>query len=278
MANDTRISWQEKFETAQNLKADNEDGNFPIENAQNTDVNIKYKSTTGQAGSTVTISWEYSTAKSHTYIALFGLDFLDDDPSATITFKLNSVDSGWASPDFETTLTNYQSAIEAYNIAVAYFTEQTYQYAQLELDGDSGVDQYDIGRIKLGSYVSFPNSPNIHRASIGYDNLSTLIPLRSGGMRSEKKRPRPKIITASWGWIRSGDDTEDWLYFRERAGHDLDIFISVFPEDSDSDKERRFMMLGRIIGNPMFDIHSTVIESGSAVEYGRVQIRVRESI
>jgi hypothetical protein len=121
---------------------------FEVTNLQDTRLSKVWRST-GKASENIV--FDMGSAFSATSIFLAGTNF-PYGTGITITIQANATNA-WGSPSFSQALTFTAASTMPY----ALFAAQNYRYWRLVLAGDpTGVTYFEIGRVFIGNYVTFP--------------------------------------------------------------------------------------------------------------------------
>ena len=155
------------------------------------------------------------------------------------------------------------------------------RYMRLFISGATA-SYFEIGRVKVGEYFDAPNSRNVGIGpSVDYVERGALVPTRGGGFRSESKIPQ-RVVRVRWDWIHptdayalAGDEFAEMLRV---TGHRGDVLLSVYPAESETDRERLHTVLGRITDRSSID-GTDLINDGAGVQlYSSLSIEVTEAI
>jgi hypothetical protein len=117
-----------------------------------------------------------------------------------------------------------------------------------------------VSKIVIGNYWS-PKFNTSYGVQIGYDDASTTERLQSGDLYVTNG-PRHKTLQFDLQYI---DQTEKFKLYDiiKQIGKSKGIFISVFPEDTDKEREQMYSMYGRFLSMPGITHSSYTLYSSS---------------
>ena len=137
-----------------------------------------------------------------------------------------------------------------------FFTGGTVQKLYIELNDSANSSAYlEVSRLIIGNYWS-PTYNADYGLQLGYEDSSANSRNEGGDLMSDIK-PRFKSLTFSLGNF-SLSDREKIMKIYRNNGISKGIYISVFPEDSDKNKEQDYQIYGKFnsiqaLGMPWFD-------------------------
>jgi hypothetical protein len=123
----------------------------------------------------------------------------------------------------------------------------------------SAQDYIEVSRVILGEYWS-PKYNTEFGISVELQDTSTELRTESGDLIAEAA-PTNKVINFSLNYMEK-EDRDALLGIARNAGKYRSIYVSIFPEDEDKNKECLHQVYGRLVQNvtithPMYTIYST---------------------
>lgn len=125
-----------------------------------------------------------------------------------------------------------------------WFTGASVQKIIIDISDAGNAQGYvESSKLIAGDYWQPTINPN-YGASIGYKDASSHIRNEAGDLLTEIK-PRAKVLSLSFGASPESDRSKLMALMRNN-GLSTPIFISLFPEDADKNKEQDYQIYGKL--------------------------------
>lgn len=269
MAN-LRIIYKNVFDSYATASASNTNTNYPLINTLKDTKGLVWRSTT--TSSTIDMTW--SSAQTLSAVVL---PFSNLSATATIRVRMYS-DTGMASMVYDsgtvtavpavlssiypnTVGSNYRYSYGGNYSARKYTTKvTTCRGLKIDIVDTSNTDGYlEISRIIVGDYWS-PVYNTQFGLSVGTKDLSTTYRTQTGNLTTDNGSTY-KTLSFDLSYLTASD--RDTLFsIINTGGIKKSIYVSLFPEDADPNKEQIHQIYGRFleaatITHPMYTVYAS---------------------
>lgn len=273
MAN-LRIVYNNSTDTSTLLTASGVVTGFPVTNLKSDSKGIVYRS----SGKSTTLTLNWSTAQQIDSVLI---PFCNFSPNATIRVRFYTeitdttavVDSGLkaASPYSSAVPWNWEGSVSSTSrYSYGGGTSARYWHSEpvsckkvvISIADSLNTDPYiELSRLVIGKYWS-PTYNTKFGLQVNYTDTSTHSRTESGNLLTDNKAIY-KGITFDLEWLTPTDRT-NFVTMLKTNGTRRPLFISIFPEDADPEKENLYQIYGKLnavpgLSHPMFTVYTTQV-------------------
>lgn len=268
-----RIIYKNLINSYNTISGTNINGSYPVTNTVSDLRGIVCRTTT--TSTTINITWASSQSISAVVLPYTNLTststlrvrLYSDEAMATQLYDSGVLSSGillaGTSLLSNTFGSNYRYSFGGGSCIRKYFTQySTCRAIKLDIVDTSNTDGYiEIGKIVVGSYWS-PTYNTEFGLSVGIADSSTKLRTQNGSLITDVGTSN-KFMSFNLSYMNSTD--RDTLFnIINSIGTKASLYISLFPEDADTNKEYIHQIYGRLsdlatISHPMYSIYASTI-------------------
>lgn len=271
-SNNLRVIYNNLADVSDTLTASSSATGYVIANTKKDTKGLVWRSASAVTTANINMSW--NTART---ISAIILPYTNLSATATIRVRLYSdtafatqiFDSGTVTavpailPSYYTSSGNYRYAFGGGSCARKYITSTSNcKGLRIDIVDTANTDTYlEVSRIIVGTYWS-PIYNTEYGLSVGIQDSSTKLRTQTGNLVTDLGTSN-KTLSFSLNYMLKSD--RDVLYsILSTIGTKTSLYVSLFPEDSDTTKEQIYQIYGKLsdlatISNPVYSMFASTV-------------------